>query len=215
MRAILPLYLTEVLHFTATDAAPIYSGFKMAVYLLPLLGGFLADRYFGKYWTIVGFSIPYVIGQFFLCIPDQSVLLFALILLACGSGVIKPNISTLMGLTYDQQRPGQTALRSSAFMWFYFSINIGATLSLFALPEIRDRVYNSTCPPAVAYPQFATDGLGLDGQLTAFGTMVFMKAAERAGDGPLAYRVAFLFPAIFMIGSLLAFALGKNHYAVE
>ena len=179
MRAILPLYLTTVLKFTDSDATQIYSYFKAACYLLPLLGGFLADRYFGKYWTIVGFSIPYVIGQFLLCWPDQIVLLCALVLLAGGSGVIKPNISTLMGLTYDQKRPGQTTLRSSAFMWFYFSINIGAMISLFAMPEIRERVKEGT------------------GNLT------------------LAYQIAFLFPAVFMIGALLAFASGKKHYAVE
>src|SRR5438045_7986480 len=58
MRAILPLYLTGVLAFSDSKAIEVYSYFKSACYLLPLLGGFLADRYFGKYWTIVGFSVP-------------------------------------------------------------------------------------------------------------------------------------------------------------
>jgi POT family proton-dependent oligopeptide transporter len=140
MRAILPLYLTTVLQFPDGEASSIYSLFKGACYLLPLLGGFLADRYFGKYWTIVGFSVPYVIGQFVLGINNQVTLMLALALLACGSGVIKPNISTLMGMTYDQKRPGQEALRTSAFLWFYFAINIGATISLAGLPAIRDYV---------------------------------------------------------------------------
>jgi POT family proton-dependent oligopeptide transporter len=138
MRAILPLYLTEVLHFSDRDAAPIYSGFKMAVYLLPLLGGFLADRFFGKYWTLVGFSIPYVLGHFILGIESTTALFIALSLLAIGSGVTKPNIPTLMGLTYDQQRPGQERLLSAAFRWFYFSVNVGALISVFSLPLIRD-----------------------------------------------------------------------------
>lgn len=140
MRAILPLYLTSVLHFQDGQASEIYSYFKAACYLLPLLGGFLADRYFGRYWTIVGFSIPYVLGHFVLGIESQMALFLALVLLACGSGVIKPNISTLMGMTYDQKRPGQEALRSAGFLWFYFSINVGAMISLYALPEIRDAV---------------------------------------------------------------------------
>src|SRR5262245_7898173 len=138
MRAILPLYLTEVLHFTATDAAPLHSGFKMAVYLLPLLGGVLADRFFGKYWTLVGFSVPYVLGHFILGIENTTALFIALTLLALGSGVTKPNISTLLGLTYDQQRPGQERLLSAAFRWFYSSVNVGALISVFALPLIRD-----------------------------------------------------------------------------
>jgi dipeptide/tripeptide permease len=138
MRAILPLYLKDVLHFTTQDAAPIYSGFKMAVYLLPLVGGFLADRYFGKYWTLVGASIPYVLGHFVLGIESTTALFIALSLLAIGSGVTKPNIPTLLGLTYDQQRPGQEQLLSAAFRWFYFSVNVGAFISTFTLPLIRD-----------------------------------------------------------------------------
>lgn len=179
MRAILPLYLTGVLAFRDDKATEIYSYFKAACYLLPLLGGFLADRCFGKYWTIVGFSIPYVIGQFLLCVPNEMTLYLALILLACGSGVIKPNISTLMGLTYDQQRPGKELLRSSAFQWFYFAINIGAFISLLALPFMRNFI------------------------------------RDKSGSLTFAYQTTFLVPAVFMVGALAAFALGKKHYAVE
>jgi POT family proton-dependent oligopeptide transporter len=151
MRAILPLYLTGVLAFPDDRATEIYSYFKSACYFLPLLGGFLADRYFGRYWTIVGFSIPYVLGQFLIGVESQVALILALCLLAAGSGVIKPNLSTLMGLTYDQQRPGQASLRSAAFLWFYFAINVGASISLYALPEIRDALTRSTGSRAFAY----------------------------------------------------------------
>jgi POT family proton-dependent oligopeptide transporter len=140
MRAILPLYLTSRLAMPDDQASEWYSWFKAACYFLPLLGGFLADRWLGKYWTIVGFSVPYVIGQILIGIETRVTLIVALVLLACGSGVIKPNISSLMGMTYDQQRPGNTRLRTSAFLWFYFSINVGSTLSMLALPIIRDRV---------------------------------------------------------------------------
>ncbi len=137
MRAILPLYLVEVLHFSEQDGASVYSGFKMAVYFLPLLGGFLSDRYIGKYWGIVGFSIPYVMGHFILGIQNIPAMIIALTLLAIGSGVTKPNISALLGLTYDQQRPGQEQLLSAAFRWFYMSINIGALISQFVMPVLR------------------------------------------------------------------------------
>ena len=139
MRAILLLYMIDALHVEKSKALETYSLFKTACYALPLLGGFLADRFFGKYNTIVWFSVPYVLGHFILGIENYWAVLFALALLAGGSGVIKPNISTLMGLTYDQQRPGQTALRSSAFMWFYFAINVGALISTLALPYMRDK----------------------------------------------------------------------------
>jgi POT family proton-dependent oligopeptide transporter len=139
MRAILPLYMTQRLLLPDDQAAEWYSYFKSACYLLPLLGGYLADRYFGKYRTIVAFSVPYVVGQFLIGVEGRAALVVALLLLAGGSGVIKPNISALMGLTYDQQRPGRRTLRAAAFVWFYFAINIGSTLSLFALPLVRDR----------------------------------------------------------------------------
>jgi dipeptide/tripeptide permease len=147
MRAILLLYLASDptgaikggLHLPSEDASSIYFTFKMAAYFLPLLGGFLADRYFGKYWTIVGFSIPYVLGHFILGIESLPAVYLALALLAGGSGVIKPNISTLMGMTYDQQRPGNERLRSSAFLWFYFAINVGAFISILSLPFLRNK----------------------------------------------------------------------------
>src|SRR5436190_3860768 len=104
MRAILFLYLTKVIHFSDTVATPVYSGFKMACYFLPLVGGIIADRWLGRYWTIVGFSVPYVLGHFVLGIPNEVALFLALALLAGGSGVIKPNISPLMGETYAKKR---------------------------------------------------------------------------------------------------------------
>lgn len=145
MRAILFLYVARELDFGDDNASTIVSLFIAACYLLPLIGGYLADNFFGKYGTIVGFSLPYILGQLLLTIDSQQILgisprsfLFvSLGLLAMGSGVIKPNISTLMGLTYDQHRPGQTQLRSDAFSLFYMAINIGAFASSLVVPWLR------------------------------------------------------------------------------
>lgn len=137
MRAILLLYMIDRLGFSEGQASQYMSYFIAACYLLPLAGGYLADNYFGKYRTIVGFSIPYILGHVILGIESVPFLVIALGLLAMGTGVIKPNISTLMGMTYDQQRPGETRLRSDAFAMFYGAINIGAAISSFAMPWIR------------------------------------------------------------------------------
>jgi dipeptide/tripeptide permease len=102
------------------------------------LGGWIADNFLGKYWTIVGFSIPYVLGQILVGQENPYIFAASLALLAMGSGVIKPNISTLMGLTYDQQRPGQDKLRSDAFSLFYMAINVGALCSQLAMPILRE-----------------------------------------------------------------------------
>lgn len=146
MRAILAKYMADQLALGQDNAGTYMSFFIAACYFLPLLGGWVADNFFGKYWTIVGFSLPYILGHVILGVEDFVYLVVALTLLAMGSGVIKPNISTLMGLTYDQQRPGQTKLRSDAFAMFYFAINIGAAISQFALPPIR-----TNCGYAIAF----------------------------------------------------------------
>jgi POT family proton-dependent oligopeptide transporter len=137
MLAVLTLYMAKQLGFGEADAGTYMSFFMAACYFLPLVGGYLADNFFGKYNIIVGFSIPYILGHVILGIESPLYLAIALVLLAMGAGVIKPNISTLMGLTYDQKRPGQEQLRTSAFAMFYLSINIGAMLGAFAVPWIR------------------------------------------------------------------------------
>jgi POT family proton-dependent oligopeptide transporter len=139
MRAILSLYMADQLGLGKQNAGLFMSVFIGACYFLPLVGGFLADNYFGKYNIIVGFSIPYILGHIILGIESKPFLIIALTLLAMGSGVIKPNISTLMGLTYDQKRPGQDLLRTQAFSMFYMSINIGAFISQLSMPPLRDR----------------------------------------------------------------------------
>lgn len=139
MRAILAMYMIDKLGVDKGNAGTYMSLFIAACYFFPLIGGWVADNFLGKYWTIVLFSVPYVVAQFIVGIENPIIVMSALVLLAMGSGVIKPNISTLMGLTYDQQRPGQTQLRSSAFSWFYMAINIGAFLSQSTMPWLRDK----------------------------------------------------------------------------
>jgi dipeptide/tripeptide permease len=139
MRAILLLYMIDRLHFADGTASAVMNYFMAAAYFLPLVGGYVADNFFGKYRTIVGFSVPYILGHVILGFENVVFLTIALALLAMGAGVIKPNVSTLMGMTYDQQRPGQTKLRSDAFAWFYVAINSGAFISSFCMPGIRNQ----------------------------------------------------------------------------
>lgn len=136
IRALLFVYLTTVLSFSDSYATQVSSTFKAGCYLSPLLGGFLADRLLGKYWTIVGFSIPYVCGMLLMGVGTEYAVYGGLALLALGSGTIKPNISTLMGLTYDERRPGDTKIRDDAFYMFYFAINLGAVISSYLLPIV-------------------------------------------------------------------------------
>lgn len=162
MMAILPRFISEFLGLGDGPSNTWVSIFKAACYFLPLAGGILADQYLGKYRLIVIFSIPYIIGHIVLAGETEFWTIVALALLAMGSGVIKPNISTLMGLTYDQKRPGDDQLRSMAFGMFYMAINIGAMASYFFLPVIRD-IYGYSiafmCPAvlmAISFVLFAS-----------------------------------------------------------
>ena len=137
MRAILVLYLVDVFRYSEENASSIYAFYLAACYFTPLIGGLVADRVLNKYWTIVAFAVPYVLGQFLVGLSNEYLMFGALGLLAFGSGVIKPNISTLMGLTYDEKRPGQGAA-NLAFTLFYVAINIGSALSTIICPELRN-----------------------------------------------------------------------------
>lgn len=137
MRGLLALFLVQSLGYTDDSAGPIVHAFTAACYLLPLIGGFVADRWLGKFRTIIWFSVPYILGHVLLAFETRAAMYVALFLLAMGSGVIKPNISPLMGQMYDEQGKSE-ALRAKAFTWFYTAINIGAAASMLTLPWVRD-----------------------------------------------------------------------------
>lgn len=137
MRTLLLFYMIDSLGYTRANSSTIASLFTASCYILPIVGGYIADHYLGKFKTIIYFAIPYLIGQIILGTFNNEVALYiALFLLAGGSGSIKPNISTLMGLMY--QKAGKSHLMSQAFSWFYMAINIGAAMTTFTLPFIRD-----------------------------------------------------------------------------
>ncbi|MGL6074321.1 MAG: MFS transporter [Fimbriiglobus sp.] len=138
MRALLTLYLIQVFAYDEDGSSFVMHLYMAACYFSALIGGLLADKILNKYWTIVLFSVPYIIGQFIVGLSHQYLMFGALCLLALGSGIIKPNISTLLGLTYDQQRPGQDQLRTSAFGYFYMAINMGSFLATIVCPQLKN-----------------------------------------------------------------------------
>jgi POT family proton-dependent oligopeptide transporter len=137
MKTLLLLYMIQKLGYADADSASVVSLFTAFCYILPIVGGYIADHYLGKFKTIIYFAIPYIIGHIILGTFNTEIGLYtALLLLAGGSGSIKPNISTLMGLMY--QKEGKAHLMTQAFSWFYMAINIGAAITSFALPFVRD-----------------------------------------------------------------------------
>ncbi len=188
MRAILSLYMIKALFYTTTFTSGVYGYYTGLIYLTPLLGGYVADKYWGNRKSIIMGGLLMALGQFslayssYLYVPQSAVInsffsfnyqtmffLFGLFLLVMGNGFFKPNISSMVGFLYSSNDDR----RDSAFTIFYMGINVGALLS-----------------PIVV------GGLGDTGNLADF-------------------MYGFLAAGIGMILGLIIFILGKNKYLVN
>ncbi|WP_346839030.1 peptide MFS transporter [Microbulbifer sp. SAOS-129_SWC] len=129
MRALLVLFMTaslqkEGLAFTVAAATAIYGLYTGAVYFLGLPGGWIADRLIGGQRAIFYGGIIIMCGHIVLAIPNDGTFFIGLILVASGTGLLKPNISALVGHLYapDDVR------RDSGYALYYMGINIGSVL---------------------------------------------------------------------------------------
>lgn len=134
MRAIFTLYMTKALFIDKAAASNIYGSFTGLVYLTPLIGGYVADRYWGNRKSIFLGGLLMALGQFLMFFSAsnyQNVELSTMLMwlgltgLIIGNGFFKPNISTLVGQLY----PRGDARLDSAFTLFYMGINLGAFFS--------------------------------------------------------------------------------------
>ena len=132
MRAILILFLVDQvqnggLGLTTADAAAIYGLYTASAYILALPGGWIADRFWGCKRAIVVGGIAIMLGHALLAISGFAATIFflGLVSIAIGTGLLKPNISTLVGQLYDKNDIGG---RDAGFSFFYMGINVGAIL---------------------------------------------------------------------------------------
>ncbi|MDC1173411.1 peptide MFS transporter [Methylophilaceae bacterium] len=123
MRALLVLYLVNSLGFSDADALHIYAIYTGLVYLTPIIGGYLADKYLGTQKAIFIGGLTMMLGHFLMAFPD--LLFLAMGLLIIGNGYFKPNISVLLGRLYKDN----DVRRDSGFSIFYIGINLGAFLA--------------------------------------------------------------------------------------
>jgi POT family proton-dependent oligopeptide transporter len=140
MRAILIVFMTQYL-LDADGAAAMLSEdeakgwfhlFVSAVYFTPFFGALIADGLLGKYRTIILLSLVYCLGHLALAVDHTRLgLALGLGLIALGAGGIKPCVSSHVG---DQFGQSNEHLLARVFGWFYFSINLGAFLSMLATP---------------------------------------------------------------------------------
>ena len=141
------------------SAKAVFHLFVFGVYFTPLLGGFLADRYLGKYRTILWLSLLYCAGHACLAMfaDDPKGFYAGLVLIALGSGGIKPCVSALVG---DQFTADKKLLVNKVFAAFYWSINLGSFFASLLIPKTL-RLFG----PSVAF--------GIPGVLMGIATLVF------------------------------------------
>lgn len=137
MVAILTLYMVRVLGMSEAEATGVMHNFKAAVYFLPLAGAWLADRWLGRYWTILSLSFFYCLGHGVLAVSEGSAggLYLGLALIAVGAGGIKPCVSAFVG---DQLASVQERALLKAYSLFYWSINFGSFFAFGLIPTIRE-----------------------------------------------------------------------------
>ena len=132
MRAIFILFMTKVLLMKDNEASEIYGSYTGLVYLTPLLGGYLCDKFLGNRRSIIIGGALMALGQFLMFLSASvgadggvSIMWAALTAIIIGNGFFKPNISTMVGQLY----PAGDRRIDSAFTIFYMGINLGAFFS--------------------------------------------------------------------------------------
>lgn len=147
MRTILSLYLRDKLGFSDNGATVIYHVFTMFAYFFPLIGAMIADGWLGRFRTIMYLSLVYAAGSTLISVsampqlnlPTLEFTIVALLLIAFGTGGIKPCVSAFGG---DQFKlPEQERYLGYFFSLFYFAINAGSLISTFLTPILRADVH--------------------------------------------------------------------------
>ncbi|MBR1795299.1 MAG: MFS transporter, partial [Bacteroidales bacterium] len=188
MLAIFMLFLQAKFGWGGAAASQVYSIFLAAVYFMPVVGGWLADKIgYGK-CVVTGIAIMFA-GYLCLSIPTAAnglgvaLMIGALALIAVGTGLFKGNLQVLVGNLYDD--PKYSAKRDSAFSLFYMAINIGAMFAPAAATAITNRflgkaglIYKADIP-ALAH-QF------LDGTITPENTEKLTSLASQMPDASIA-----------------------------
>ncbi len=133
MRAILVLFMVSPaaqggLGFDVAAATSLYGTYTMSVYFTSLPGGFIADRWLGARLSVLLGGLVMAAGQFALMVHSTEWFYGGLLLITLGTGLLKPNISSMVGKLYERTDPR----RDSAFSIFYMGINVGAVLAPLA-----------------------------------------------------------------------------------
>ncbi|XP_028770000.1 protein NRT1/ PTR FAMILY 5.4-like [Neltuma alba] len=170
-------YLTNALHEPITTAAKNVNTWVGVSSLFPLLGGFVADSYVGRFNTIVLSSLIYLLGMILLtlsvsALKNTTLFFVALYILSIGDGGHKPCVQTFAGDQFDDDSPEEKIAKSSFFNWWYLGIVAGSTIATFLVIYLQDNIGWAT-------------GLGVLVAVLALALAVFLLGIKRyKKEGP-------------------------------
>ena len=136
MRGFLILYMTKALAFTDPHAGAVYGNYVGSVWLAAIFGGVIADRWLGHYRSVLLGGTIIALGHFTLALHALPAFYAGLSLIVVGTGLLKPNVSTLVGALYEQG----DARRDAGFSVFYMGINLGALLGPLVAGKLAEAV---------------------------------------------------------------------------
>ena len=136
MRGFLILYMTKALAFTDQHAGAVYGNYVGSVWLAAIFGGAIADRWLGQYRSVLTGGIIIALGHFTLAFHPLPFFYMGLSLIVIGTGLIKPNVSILVGGLYEQG----DERRDAGFSVFYMGINLGAFLGPLIAGKLAEGV---------------------------------------------------------------------------
>ena len=135
MRALLLLYLVKSLAMGDNKGFAVYGAYTALVYVMPVIGGRIADSILGSRLAVLLGGVLMAIGEFIIVGGTEMLLFWGMAVIIVGNGLFKPNISTMVGKLY----PDGDNRKDSGFTIFYIGINLGALLATTVCAEVGNR----------------------------------------------------------------------------
>ena len=223
MRAILVFFMVAPvaeggLGFSTVQAALFYGNYTMAVYLLALPGGFIADRFIGARNAVLIGGVVIALGHFALAWGGMTAFYAGVVLVSLGTGLFKPSISAMVGELYEADDPR----RDAGFTYFYMGVNIGGLLAplvtgfLAQSAAFKGWLASLGFDPAASWHWgFAAAGIGMTIALLLFAART--KKFAGLGEAPPLLATGWLEVAAMFVatGGLLALLLLSDQPGLE
>ena len=231
MLAIFLLFLQAKFGFDSTVSGQIYAIFLATVYFMPLVGGWLADKWSFSKCVVTGICVMFA-GYAVMAIPTDIrsttslvILCGALVLIACGTGLFKGNLQVMVGDLYNEAR--YSGQRDAAFSLFYMAINIGSMFAPMAATAMcnialkgQNLVYNADLP-ALCNKFLDSADPSVAASIVKTAAAEGMTVGENVGEWcttyistlSTGYSYAFAVACFSLIVSFLIYFLGRRSYA--